>query len=46
MGSSPDSGPKRRQHSTRYAVRATTPVQDRFGVLALISCPSRFAEGH
>ncbi|MEH0553971.1 hypothetical protein [Streptomyces sp. B21-101] len=45
MGSLPDGGPKRRHHSTQYAVRARIPINERSGILALISCSSRFAEG-
>jgi hypothetical protein len=45
LGSLPDGGPKRRHHSTQYAVRATIPIRERSDILALISCSSRFAEG-
>lgn len=45
FGSWPEGGPKRRHHSTQYAVRAQMPISVRSGILALISCSSRFADG-
>ncbi|ASQ91978.1 hypothetical protein CGL27_01245 [Streptomyces sp. 11-1-2] len=41
----PDAGPKRCHQSTQYAVRTTIPISERSGILALISCSRRFAEG-
>lgn len=34
----PEAGPKRRHHSTRYAVREMIPSNERSGILALTSC--------
>lgn len=45
FGSWPEGGPKRRHHSTQYAVRAQIPISVRSGIRALTSCSSRFAEG-
>lgn len=44
FGSLPDAGPKRRHHSTQYAVREMIPISERSGSLALISCSSTLAE--
>ncbi|MFF4795098.1 hypothetical protein ACFY2M_36375 [Streptomyces sp. NPDC001276] len=41
----PEAGPKRRHHSTQYAVLDTIPISVRSGIRDLISCSSRFAEG-
>lgn len=45
FGSAPEAGPKRRHHSTQYAVRAVIPSSVRSGIRALIASSSRFAKG-
>lgn len=46
FGSLPDAGPKRRHHSTQYAVREMIPISERSGIRALISCSRAFAAAH